>query len=370
MNWNDSKRVNEITGYLALMAVPGVGPAALAKLIKGFASADSACKQSVSAYVEIAGISRALASTVSEKLDLERASRMVEKIHQLNWGVMLDTDVGYPGSLLEISSRPPILFYLGSYTDEDLTAIAIVGSRLATESGREFANKISAELAGDGITIVSGLAHGIDRAAHKGALSASGRTIAVLGSGLDYNFSPADRKQVDAIAESGVVFSEFTIGTPTLPENFPRRNRIISGLSQGVIVVEAALRSGALLTARNALDQNRELFAVPGFPDRRQSQGANELIKQGAALLTSAEDLYRQLPRLRRGVSARKVKSFEKLTPVEERIVEKVTEGPMQIDVLSSQLGLSVSETLPTLLALELRGVVRELSGKRFSLNE
>ncbi len=370
MNWNDSKQIDELTGYLALMAVSGVGPVALAKLTKAFGSADSACGQSLSAYIEVAGISRSVASTIVAQLDVDRARAEVEKIQKFNWGVMLDTSVDYPGSLLEIRARPPILFYLGSYTEADITAIAIVGSRLASEAGRGLAHKIASDLGRDGITVVSGLAHGIDRAAHRGALSGKGRTIAVLGSGLDYKFSPSDRKQVEAIADSGAVFSEFTLGTPTLPENFPRRNRIISGLSQGVVVVEAAKKSGALLTARNALDQNRELFAVPGFPGSRQSQGTNGLIKQGATLFTEVEDIYQQLPRLRRGVSARQVRSFENLTPVEEKIVEKVTAGPQQIDSLSVELGLSVSETLPTLLALELRGVVREISGKRFSLCE
>ncbi len=370
MNWNDSKHIDELTGYLALMAVSGVGPAALAKLVKAFGSANAACEQSLTAYVEVSGISRSLASTIVEQLDTERARQSVEKIQKYNWGVMLDTDSDYPGSLLEISSRPPILFYLGSYTEDDIASIAIVGSRLASEEGRAFAHKTASDLAKDKITVVSGLAHGIDRAAHRGALSAKGRTIAVLGSGLDYNFSPSDREQVQAIADSGAVFSEFTPGTPTLPENFPRRNRIISGLSQGVVVVEAAQKSGALLTANNALEQNRELFAVPGFPNRRQSQGANQLIKQGATLFTGVEDIYHQLPRLRRQVSARQVRRFENLTPIEERIIEKVTAGPQQIDTLSVELGLSVSETLPTLLALELRGVVREISGKRFSLCE
>jgi len=370
MNWDDSKRIDELTGYLALMAVSGVGPVALSKLIRAFGSANAACGESLTAQVEVAGISRSVASAIAEEIDIERAKRSVEIVREHNWGVMLDTDADYPGSLLELSDRPPVLFYLGAYLESDLSAIAIVGSRLASETGRNFAHRIAADLASDGITVVSGLARGIDRAAHKGALSVTGRTIAVLGSGLDYKFSPLDRREVEAIAESGVVFSEFMPGTPTLPENFPRRNRIISGLSQGVVVVEAARRSGALLTANNALDQNRELFAVPGFPGRKQSQGCNELIKQGATLFTGVEDIYRQLPRLKRGVSARQVRQFADLTPLEEKIVEKVTEGPQQIDSLSAELGLSVAETLPALLALELRGVVCELSGKRFSLNE
>lgn len=368
MNWSESKQVNELEAYVALLSVSGVGPATLAKLIRSFGCATDAVKRPLSALVEKAGISRPLGSTIIDRLDLEDARRQVEKIRSLNWQVALDTDQEYPASLLEISGRPPVLFYFGSLADTADRSIAIVGSRTASEEGRIFAAGIGAALAGAGVAVISGMAHGIDRAAHRGALSAGGPTVAVLGCSLDYRFSPTDRTLVKEIASHGAVVSEFPPGSPTLPEHFPRRNRIISGLSLGVVVVEAGKKSGALLTAQNALDQNRELFATPGFPGRRQSVGTNELIKQGAHPLTEVEDIFVHLPRLKYSVTTSRVRSFENLTPEEERILEFVTAEPCQLDILSRQLGISVSDTMPTLLALELRGVVKEISGKRFVL--
>ncbi|MFQ5607772.1 MAG: DNA-processing protein DprA, partial [Candidatus Zixiibacteriota bacterium] len=263
MNWEDSQKIDELVSYLAALSVPGLGPRSLTKLIRAFGSAREAVRRDITEMVERAGLSRSVASTLAGSVDLERARKSAEQIRGYGWGVALDTDPEYPGILLEISDRPPILFYLGEFSEDDLNAIAVVGSRRSSEEGRSFAHGVGASLARSGITVISGMARGIDSAAHMGALSADGRTIAVLGCALDYKFSPLDRQKVERISASGMVISEFPPGTPTLPENFPRRNRIISGLSQGVVVIEAGPKSGALLTASNALDQNRELFAAP-----------------------------------------------------------------------------------------------------------
>lgn len=342
----------------------------LGRLVKGFGSASAALESSVSDLEERGGLSRALASRIKSELDTAAATRTLERISQLGWGVTLDSSLDYPGPLLEIAGRPPVLFYLGDLRDGDVDAIGVVGARRATEEGRSFAARLAGDLARSAITVVSGMARGIDRAAHQGALDAGGRTLAVLGCSLDYQFQPADRRLLERIAAAGAVISEFLPGAPTLPEHFPRRNRIISGLSQGVVVVEAGEKSGALLTAQNALDQNRELFAVPGFPGRRASVGTNTLIKNGAAALTEAADIFERLPRLKRQVTARRVITLSDYTPVERQIIESVTDGPVQLDRLSAQVGLPVTDVMPTLLALELKGVVRELSGKRFSLAE
>lgn len=373
MNWEDSKKIEELAAYMALLAVPGVGPRTLSRLIRGFGSAHQALGRGVAELERKAGISRSLASslatsTTSQNIDLARES--AERIKEMGWGVLLDTDADYPGALLEIASRPPLLFYLGEFTEDDERAIAVVGSRMCSDEGRDFAYRTGGGLARKEITVVSGMARGIDTAAHKGALALGGRTIAVLGCALDYKFSPMDREKIEKISGSGVVISEFLPGTPTLPEHFPRRNRIISGLSQGVVVIEAGVKSGALLTAGNALDQNRELFAVPGFPGRHFSRGTNNLIKQGANLFTDVADIFERLPRLNRQVQVNRIARMETLTNTEERIIQQFTDGPLQLDNLSDSLGLPVTELMPTLLALELKGMVRELAGKRFTLSE
>lgn len=355
---------------MALLAVAGVGPRALSRLIKGFGSAHQALGQGVAELERRAGISRSLASTLASSRNVDLARESVERIKDLGWGVLMDTDPDYPGALLEIASRPPLLFYLGEFDEADTRAIAIVGSRLCSEEGRVFAYTAGGALARQDITVVSGMARGIDTAAHQGALALGGRTIAVLGCALDHRFSPLDREKIEKISNSGVVLSEFLPGSPALPEHFPQRNRIISGLSQGVVVIEAGVKSGALLTARNALDQNRELFAVPGFPGRHFSRGTNNLIKQGANLYTDVSDIFERLPRLNRQAQVSRISRSETLTNTEERIIQQFTDGPLQLDNLCVSLGLPVTELMPTLLALELKGVVRELAGKRFTLSE
>lgn len=370
MNSNDSKKADELVSYLALLSLPKIGPGALQKLVRAFGSASSALERSVAEYVEEAGLQRSQASTIQSELNVDAAQSKLQRINEFGWNIYLDSEPDYPGPLLEISGRPPLLFTLGELQESDIDAVAIVGSRMATDQGKMFARKLAGDLARRAVTVVSGMARGIDRAAHQGCIEAGGRTIAVLGCSLDYRFSPSDRKLLESIVENGSVVSEFPPGTPTLPEHFPRRNRIISGLSQAVVVVEAGARSGALLTGNNALEQNRELFSVPGFPGRPQSIGTNRLIRDGAHLCAGVEDIFDRLPRLKRQVNARQTLSLKPFSPEERQIIESVTEGPQQIDALSVKLGLTVSEVMPTLLALELKGVVRELSGKRFALSE
>ena len=236
MNWEDSKKTEELVAYMALLAVPGVGPRALFRLIKGFGSAHKALGQGVAELERRAGISRSLASALVSLRNVDLARESAARIKDLGWGVLIDTDPDYPGVLLEIASRPPILFYLGEFSESDTRAIAVVGSRLCSDEGRDFSYRTGGALARKEITVVSGMARGIDTAAHQGALARGGRTIAVLGCALDYRFSPLDREKIEKITGSGVVISEFLPGAPTLPEHFPRRNRIISGLSQAVVV--------------------------------------------------------------------------------------------------------------------------------------
>jgi len=370
MNWNDTAKKADLIARLALLDTPGLGAITLIRLVSAFGSAEEALGKSESEYRQRADIGPEVAARLAAGVDLSAASKSVERMRELGWKVLLDSDGDYPPALRMISSRPTQIYYFGEIRENDSAAIAIVGTRDATEEGRAFAHRLGADLSTQGVTVVSGMARGIDTAAHRGALSAGGRTFAVLGSSLDYNFPPDIRKTLDDIIENGAVISELPPDAPPFPENFPKRNRIIAGLSQGVIVVEAPERSGALLTARDALDQNRELFAVPGFPTRRMSSGCNELLKTGATPLTSASDVFSALPRLKRETKAHQTTRLEALTPFEERIVRHFTDGPKQIDTLARDMETGVTELLPTLLALELKGIVREMSGKRFALSE
>jgi len=243
--------------------------------------------------------------------------------------------------------------------------VAIVGSRRATAYGRAAAERLAYELAGRGVTVVSGLANGIDAAAHKGALRAGGRTIAVLGCGLDVDYPASNRRLREKIVTTGALITEFPLGTPPLPGNFPKRNRIVSGLSLGIVVVEAAPKSGTFSTVKWAAEQGREVFAVPGDINRRTSEGTNRLITDGAKLTTCADDILEEIGI---GTSGNAPAEVAPLTEPERKAVIVLECGPAHIDDVARNSKMSVNETLSVLLALELKGVVRQSPGKIFSL--
>ncbi len=370
LNWSDSKKVTELRAYLALLEIPGLGPQTLSRLVDKFGDANNALAQPAEALRGVEYIANDVVHAITTGVDFTSADKICARIHELDWRVTLDSFADYPSQLRHIPGRPPILYYRGEIRDSDITSIGVVGTRGASEDGRAFAHKLASDLAQRGVTVTSGLARGIDTSAHHGALVAGGRTIAVLGSSLDYYFPKPVKTLMDQIAENGAVVSELPPDAPPYPENFPKRNRIISGLSQGVVVIEAPEKSGALISANYALEQGRELFAVPGFPTRRVSAGCNQLLKDGAHCLTSVDDIFAVLPRLARETQSYRTRERIDLTPTEENIVRDLTSGPRQIDELARQLGLGVPDLLPTLLAMELKGVVREMSGKRFTLGE
>ncbi|MDD4051962.1 MAG: DNA-processing protein DprA, partial [candidate division Zixibacteria bacterium] len=268
--------------------------------------------------------------------------------------------------LRAIYDPPPFLFMAGKWTEADNKAVAIVGSRNASEYGKTTAASLASELARHGVAVVSGLAIGVDAASHRGALTAGGRTIAVLGSGIDVVYPPNHAGLFKEIMASGVVLSEFFPGIGPNPGHFPRRNRVIAGLARAVVVVEAGTKSGALLTADLALTQGKKLFAVPGSVGSVQSSGTNDLIKAGAYLLTSVDDIFTVLPELKSGYAAGAKKVAADLSEGEGLIFNCLSANPMQFDVLVRQSGLTVSDVSGYLLSLELRGMIRQLSGKRF----
>lgn len=285
-------------------------------------------------------------------------------LHALGIQFVTWDDPDYPEPLRNIYDPPPVLFHAGRWEPADQTAVAIVGSRQATAYGLAVAARLAEDLAGAGVTVVSGMARGIDTAAHKGALEAGGRTIAVLGTGLDVVYPRENKKLMEAIAARGAVLTEFWPGSPPEAWHFPLRNRLISGLARGVVVVEAAEKSGALITAHLALEQGREVMAVPGNVTSRLSRGTNRLIKDGARVVESAADVLEELglTALFRGDDTGK--ALPSLNREEETVWRLIAEEPLHEEIIISRAGLAPEKTMAALAFLEIKGLVRRLPGK------
>jgi len=271
-------------------------------------------------------------------------------------------DPAYPALLLEIPDPPTLLYLRGNAALLQKRALAVVGSRNATPQGLQTAENFSKALAGQGLCIVSGLALGIDAAAHRGALAADGATIAIIGTGADRIYPARNRELALAISERGLIISEFPLGTPAIASNFPRRNRIISGLSCGVLVVEAAPESGSLITARLAGEQGREVFAIPGSIHSPVARGCHKLIKQGAKLVETAQDVLEELGQFAEPPDAGKLESSAEESP----LLEALGHDPCALDELAARTGLSADQLLTELLTLELAGQVAPLPGNRY----
>ncbi len=284
-------------------------------------------------------------------------------------------DERYPELLRAIYDPPAVLYCDGSVEPGDRQAVAIVGSRQATPYGLRITETLAGELSALGFTILSGFARGIDAAAHRAALAAGGRTIAVLGCGLDVDYPPGHASLHAEIAGSGAVLTEFAPGTPPRATNFPRRNRIISGLALGVVVVEAADDSGSLITARLALEQGREVFAVPGPIDVPTSQGPHGLLKQGATLVETVDDIVEELlPQLDRPLQTLKTEPIAalpehvELSPSERTVLEVMSREPLHLDDLTERSRLTTPAVAAILLGLELKALVKQLPGQRYCL--
>ena len=293
-------------------------------------------------------------------------------------------DKDYPKNLRNIFDPPHRLYANGAFLESDEISVAVVGSRRATPYGIEMAEKIGFELAARGVCVVSGMARGIDSAAHRGALKAKGRTIAVMGSGHDNIYPPENKELYHQIAKTGVVVTEYEGDMPPLPANFPQRNRIISGLALGVVVVEAAKNSGALITANLAAEQGREVFAVPGKISSATSSGTNELIKDGARLIQSVDDVLEELsidniqvvsPEVKDKLGGKvermtKAYIYNSLTEDERKVYKILSDEPVSIDDILTKTGLEVSKSSKILLNLELKHLIKELPGKNYIKKE
>ncbi|NLC11985.1 MAG: DNA-protecting protein DprA [Firmicutes bacterium] len=276
-------------------------------------------------------------------------------------------DEHYPPLLKNISDHPPILYYLGEIPSNSFS-IALVGSRKHTVYGKEVAFKLSSSLAKQGIVVVSGLARGIDTWSHRGCLAGGGKTVAVLGCGLDECYPSENKGLMKEISQRGAVISEYPLGTKPLPFNFPRRNRIIAGMCRGTVVIEAAKKSGALITAHLSLEYNREVFAVPGSIGSPYSRGCHKLIKEGAKLIENIEDILEEFPEFQMRCSSQQPlsKTEESLNKEEKELLDIIPYSPYHLDQIIKTTGWGAEKLLPLLLELELKGTIKQLPGKYF----
>jgi len=361
---------SELKSWLALFTVPKVGPVRYIFLVKHFGSPEKVLSASKEELAELPDIGPVIASNIKNKVFWDKAKEQQKLLEKNQVQVVTFKDEKYPQNLLSIYDPPPFLFVKGEIKKEDRNAVAIVGCRSASVYGKRITERIGRELTRRGITIVSGMARGIDSIGHLAALKENGRTLAVFGSGLDIIYPGENKKLAEKILSNGAILSEFFLGTKPEAPNFPRRNRLISGLSLGVVIVEAGTKSGALLTAHCALEQNREVFAIPGNLGAKNSEGTNKLIKQGAKLVTSVEDILEELKiTTEGGKSSSSVLSQEDLSHLTEKekdIFKLISDEPHHIDKIATQACVNVSEALSLLLSLELKGLVKQLSGKMF----
>ncbi len=355
---------DDLRYWVGFSLARGIGPVRLRTLIEIFGSVEAAWKASEAALRSAKLNDRVIDSLlqIRHQHDLDAVLARVERegVRVLTW-----ESPDYPVLLAQLTDAPPVLYVRGAITPADEWAVAMVGTRKATVYGREVARRLAEELGRSGVTVVSGLARGIDGIAHKAAIEAGGRSIAVLGSGVDQVYPPEHRRLAEAIADNGAILSDYPLGTKPEAQNFPPRNRIISGLSLGTIVVEAGLHSGALITADFALDQGREVFAVPGSILSPGSSGCNRLLRDGAHVLTEVRDVLEVL-HLGQVLEKQAARMVLPETPTEATLFAHLTEEPCHLDELSRQSGMPVETVSSTLVMMELKGMVRQVGALQY----
>lgn len=358
--------------WLALERVPRVGPLTMARLCNAFGGPRTAMQADAKEIRRRTGlgeeISRAISGLVPSR---DAILRDMETLDRLGVRVMTRWDADYPVNLREIYDPPAMLFVRGEIRAEDERAAAIVGTRNPTRYGIEMTESITRDLVRAGVTVVSGLARGVDTACHRTAIREGGRTIGVLGCGIDVPYPKENGALTDEMVSSGAVISEFRPGVPPLATNFYRRNRIISGLSKGILVVQATRNSGSLITTSHALDQNRDVFAVPGNVTNPRSQGCHHLLKQGAGLVESGEDiivaLFSTAGTTRQETLFPCADQEETLPETTRTVLEALDPDPVPIDLLCEGLKMDASKIAAVLMELEIGGLVRQHPGKMFS---
>ncbi|OPL15840.1 MAG: hypothetical protein AVO39_07050 [delta proteobacterium MLS_D] len=374
---------------LALTLIDDIGPVTVNGLVAAFGSARTAMSAPPSKLAAVRGVSATIAGRISTFSDWVRVDNELERAAQLGITLVTADEDSYPSLLRHIYDYPPLLYVRGELKPDDI-CVALVGSRRATAQGRYTCERISRELVHRGITVVSGLARGIDSSAHQGALAARGRTLAVMGSGLDTIYPPENRDLCEKIVEAGAVVSEYPFGSEPLAHHFPRRNRIISGMSYGVVVIEATEKSGSLITAHLALEQGRCVFALPGGIETQTSRGTNSLIKNGATLVQDVEDILCEIAPQVDGNHPSAISSEpdydttestaadgeteksadEEKGGDEQALLRLIGDRPVHIDDLIARCDIDMNRMLGMLLSLELKGLVRQMPGKYFVIKE
>jgi len=367
---DDAQPDHELREQLMLALISGVGPLTRQRLLEQFGSPVCILHASYGELQRVQGVGPKLAKRIAEARTEIDVDAQMKLARDNNIEILVESSEKYPPLLAEIHDPPGVLFVLGSLLPADRLAVAIVGTRHATRYGIEQATKLATSLAKAGITVVSGMARGIDTAAHKAALAAGGRTIAVLASGVLKPYPPENAELAQQIARQGCVLSEAAPMMPPMSGMFPQRNRIISGLSLGSIVVEAADRSGALITARHAWEQNREVFAVPGPVDSRVSNGPHRLLRDGAKLVMTIDDVLEELGPLahtaeRADGTTIRVPAEVTLNEVEQKVLQAIAPDGSLIDEVTQTSGLPVHRVLSTISVLEMRTLIRRLGGNR-----
>jgi len=370
----------DIRDLLVLSAIPGVGSTRLRGLVQHFNGTREIFHATGRELLAVENIERKTASTIleffrSNQTDLAKrhADLQLSKLNKVKGRIVTYWDTVYPSNLKKIYDPPSFLFVRGTMSDQDEASVAIVGTRSPTRYGEELAERFAGELARIGIPVISGLARGIDTLAHQSALTSRGRTVAVIGSGVDLIYPPENAGLAQRIIMHGAVVSEFEMGAKPDAVNFPRRNRIISGMSLGTLVIETSVEGGAMITAATALDQNREVFAVPGPLNGKQRSGTHLLIKEGRAKLTeSVDDILSELaPHIQKHITSLRPRlqpstHAPDLTLFEQQVHNALGNEPTHIDALAICAGMPTPDALVQLLSLELKGIVRQLPGKFF----
>jgi DNA processing protein len=360
--------MSDLQYWLALHSIPDVGPVVARRLVSAFGSPEQIFRVRLGELKKVEGVGENRARRIAGFNRWDVVSRQIEEAEKMNVSLLHIHSPDYPDRLRQIHGAPIVLYVKGTLEQADKYAVAMVGSRSSTSYGMDVAERIAYRLASSGLTVVSGMARGIDTVSHEGAVRAGGRTIAVLGSGIDVPYPASNRGLMTAVASSGAVVSEFPFGTAPNKENFPRRNRIISGLSLGVIVIEATLDSGSLITVGYALEQGKEIFAVPGSIHSRNSRGTNDLIKKGARLVECAEDVIDELGPLLKGILKEDERSIPAMNEDEKALHNSLSAEPRHIDTITREINMTTGKALSVLLHLELKGLVRQTEGKHFSL--
>jgi len=349
----------ELKYWIAFNRIPGIGRVRFGLLEKHFQSLGDAWQATASALTE-AGLERAVVQRiVAGRPDIDPDAEL-ERLETTGVRALTWNDAAYPARLKEIYDPPPVLYVRGELFEGDEWALAVVGTRRPTPYGRQVAEELSLALAQNGICVVSGLARGIDAIAHRAALETSGRTVAVLACGLDIVYPPEHAKLAREISERGALVSDYPLGTQPRGDYFPRRNRIMSGISLGVLVVEGDVKSGALITARLALEQDREVFAVPGSIFSPQSRGTNSLIQEGAKLVQRVEDVLEEL-NLTMVPQQMEMRELMPATDTEAALLRHISKEPLHIDEMCRASGLPVATVSSVLAMMELKGLVRQM---------